>query len=371
MAKAQNIGQIIGSIYDAAVSPDQWNSVLREVSDYCGVANVALVTVDPDSNYSSVVSPRANPDSVSDYNTHWWRYDPLPALAANAPVGQYVSIMDINREAYFKSAFYNEFRRFTGYGDYGLTWTLSQEHSAIGTVVFQTSRSNDEIAEQSMRDISLVVSCVERAISLSRTLRRTETIRSAIAARCPIARGMGIVAVNAKGKVVFTDEEGDALLSKGILSKTAQGDISLGSSGADAELYQTIKTCARQGVDHPAGKEIQVCHGNGHEPFIVEILPWREPLANPFGLQATVMLLIKGAHQTRDTKIRHLRQTFGLTPAEAALALEIMQGDGRGPAAARCGISVNTARTHLMHIFEKTGAGRQAELIRILMNALD
>jgi DNA-binding CsgD family transcriptional regulator len=57
-----------------------------------------------------------------------------------------------------------------------------------------------------------------------------------------------------------------------------------------------------------------------------------------------------------------------LTPAEADFALEIVKGDGRAAAAARFGISVGTARTHLTHIFDKTGVRRQAELVRLLLS---
>ncbi|WP_346910982.1 hypothetical protein [uncultured Roseibium sp.] len=60
---------------------------------------------------------------------------------------------------------------------------------------------------------------------------------------------------------------------------------------------------------------------------------------------------------------------FGsLTCAEAVHALEMLKGDGRAAAAARYGISINTAKTHLMRIFEKTDVKRQAELIRVLMD---
>jgi DNA-binding CsgD family transcriptional regulator len=57
---------------------------------------------------------------------------------------------------------------------------------------------------------------------------------------------------------------------------------------------------------------------------------------------------------------------FALTPAEADLAVEIAKGDGRQAAARRLGISVGTVRSHLMRIFDKTGARRQAELVRLL-----
>lgn len=49
----------------------------------------------------------------------------------------------------------------------------------------------------------------------------------------------------------------------------------------------------------------------------------------------------------------------------------MLQGDGRNAAAARCGISINAARTHLMRIFEKTGVNRQAELIKVLLDPTD
>jgi DNA-binding CsgD family transcriptional regulator len=37
-------------------------------------------------------------------------------------------------------------------------------------------------------------------------------------------------------------------------------------------------------------------------------------------------------------------------------------------AAARANITIGTARTHLEHIFEKTGVRRQAELVRLLLS---
>jgi len=66
-------------------------------------------------------------------------------------------------------------------------------------------------------------------------------------------------------------------------------------------------------------------------------------------------------------KCENLRADFGLTPAEAALALEISKADGLGAAANRLGVSLATAHTQLAHIFDKTGARRQAQLVRLLL----
>ena len=62
-----------------------------------------------------------------------------------------------------------------------------------------------------------------------------------------------------------------------------------------------------------------------------------------------------------------LRQHIGLTPAEVRFTREILKGDGLQAAADRLGISVTTARTHLVHVFGKTGARRQAELVRLIL----
>ena len=62
-----------------------------------------------------------------------------------------------------------------------------------------------------------------------------------------------------------------------------------------------------------------------------------------------------------------LKHHFGLTSAEAAMAREVGSGAAVKECARRLGILYTTARTHLQHIFEKTGTRRQAELVRLLL----
>jgi|SRR5262245_39284384 len=65
-----------------------------------------------------------------------------------------------------------------------------------------------------------------------------------------------------------------------------------------------------------------------------------------------------------------LRCRFGLTPAEARLALQLVAGEALRPAAVKLGISYETARTELKNIFNKTGTCRQAELVIVIVTAL-
>ena len=65
-----------------------------------------------------------------------------------------------------------------------------------------------------------------------------------------------------------------------------------------------------------------------------------------------------------------LRCHFGLTPAEARLALHLVAGETLRSAALKLRITYETARTHLKNIFSKTGTCRQAELVVVIATAL-
>jgi DNA-binding CsgD family transcriptional regulator len=65
-----------------------------------------------------------------------------------------------------------------------------------------------------------------------------------------------------------------------------------------------------------------------------------------------------------------LRCHFGLTPAEARLAFQLVAGETLRAAAVKLSITYETARTELKNIFNKTGICRQAELVIVIVTAL-
>ena len=62
-----------------------------------------------------------------------------------------------------------------------------------------------------------------------------------------------------------------------------------------------------------------------------------------------------------------LRAAWGLTPAEAALTIELLESDSLQAAAEKLSISRNTVKTQLASIFQKAGVRRQSELSRKLV----
>lgn len=62
-----------------------------------------------------------------------------------------------------------------------------------------------------------------------------------------------------------------------------------------------------------------------------------------------------------------LRERFRLTAQEARVALLIAEGHVAKEVAVILGVTVFTVRAHLRNIFAKIGVGRQAALVRVVL----
>ena len=79
--------------------------------------------------------------------------------------------------------------------------------------------------------------------------------------------------------------------------------------------------------------------------------------------ESHVILYLFDASLDRQVSRDVLTRLYGLTQTEARLVQLLVGGSTLDGAAEILEISVNTARTHLKHVFQKTGINRQAELV--------
>jgi len=67
---------------------------------------------------------------------------------------------------------------------------------------------------------------------------------------------------------------------------------------------------------------------------------------------------------------KKLRDSYGLTPSEVRLALAFLSEASIRAAAARVGITNETARQYIKRIYQKTGTRSQAQLMKLLLTTL-
>jgi DNA-binding CsgD family transcriptional regulator len=150
----------------------------------------------------------------------------------------------------------------------------------------------------------------------------------------------------------------------------------LGRDGLRAEtpgetrlLRRSIADCAEPRDElGGTGRRVRLSREN-RAPLTVLVIPHRAGLTWIDVVRPRAVLFITDPEEAAVVRREGLCHDFGLTPAEAGFTREVLKADGLQAAADRLGISLTTARTHLAHVFDKTGTRRQAELVRLILQS--
>lgn len=140
-----------------------------------------------------------------------------------------------------------------------------------------------------------------------------------------------------------------------------------GTCADTTALHRLIAGCTSGAAD--AGGSIALSRTAGSAPLFLVVAPVRAAGNGVSSRQPVALVFVTDPERAVPVSARQLRDGFGLTPAEAAVALELIAGDGLRAVANRLGISLGTVRTHLSQVFAKTGTRRQAELVRLIFTS--
>lgn len=184
--------------------------------------------------------------------------------------------------------------------------------------------------------------------------------------------GLGIAILGESGEVLKTNRCADLQLQSDKGIRLAGGRLHCERPLDERKLLNAIRMAQEHRFYPPKG-------GSGS---VVSIRPressWLSVLVRPIppgrfaggpGAPA-VALLIRSPDQEKDVPLKVIRDLFGLTPTEAAIALEIANGVTMDEAAEELNVMRNTIRTHMRSIFAKVGVRRQTALVRVILNSV-
>jgi DNA-binding CsgD family transcriptional regulator len=180
-----------------------------------------------------------------------------------------------------------------------------------------------------------------------------------------------LAALDAQGSVTHVTRRAQALLAERDGLDLAARGLSARQPAAQRRIEAMIAGALRRrdGTPDAPAPTVLVPRPSCRPSYVVQAmaLPARRGGGTGTGTGACAVLVtildpVRGPRPRREA----VRAVFGLTPAEAEVALRIFDGGGLAQAARETGIAVSTLRTHLLHVFEKTGVHRQADLVRLL-----
>jgi DNA-binding CsgD family transcriptional regulator len=375
MSGGKELSALIDLIYEAVLDNDLWPSVLIKLADAAGAAQVAMTSMDRRANIVSTIAPRLDPDLVASYKEYWAFRDPVFGRAILRPQGE-INTLDglMPREEFAATPVFNEWWRPAEYSlaTAGTNLVVEDQFSAL--VSISNAPGKISLTNEQLGLFEAVVRHLGRAVRINHQLWKLELANLAATERIEMLPE-GAMLADASGRVVLANTVAKAMLDARDGIFLCDGRLAV--SGSPDALQTLVASCAGRsvGIGGPGG-ELKVPRDLPRSPLHVTVAPLRSDTRLPdvpwigFGSPVAIVTV---TDRDRDRRRRqmNLRRRFDLTFTEAALAAEILKGDGRKAAARRCGISDATAKTHLTNIFEKTGTHRQAELVRCLLGAAE
>ena len=179
----------------------------------------------------------------------------------------------------------------------------------------------------------------------------------------------GMILVSADGRVIHANAAAEAIFRQCDGLGAAGGMLHAAHPVESARLQRLVREAAAAfNREVPAaGGALALSRPSGKPPWQVIV----SPLAprNPLGVgprNSAALVMVTDLEAQADAPENTLRALYGLTQAEARVALALAGGDSPAEVAGRLRIAEGTVRTHIRHLHEKLAVRSQAQLMRRL-----
>jgi DNA-binding CsgD family transcriptional regulator len=359
---------LVADIYDAALDPPVWRKVLKGVCEFVRGGPTAGLF------WQDIARRTGNSYFVWGGDPHfgqlyWDKYiklNPFMPTDAYVPVGEIFSGTDIVPVAQLiETPFYKEWMCPQGWGD---LLSVNLDKSATSRAVFSVARrARDGLVDEEMRRrMRLLVPHVRRSAMIGRLIDLNRIEAAALADTLDGLQA-GMFLVDAAGRLVHANASGRVMLNEGNVLH-ANGKLVARDAQAD-ETLRGVFSAAGSGDTALGGKEIAVhLTARDGQQFVTHVLPLTSGARRQAGSSyaAVAAVFVQRAGRTAALPLEEFAREYRLTPGELRVLIAIFDIGGAPEAAAALNLSTATVRTHLRHVFEKTGVRRQADLVKLI-----
>jgi DNA-binding CsgD family transcriptional regulator/PAS domain-containing protein len=331
-----------------------------------GDVGAVLIYGRDDGRFGIIHSPSLE-GCTAEYAAHWSHRD-IRALRARER-GYFLArdvITDrdvVTAEEMCTDPFYRDF--LTRYGlRYFAAAVVSPDPRVEVALSIQRVPERAPYTEAELKVIGELGTHVENALRLGIRLMDAELVGAGLGAALTRI-GMGVFALDSRGRVVFANPAAQALQGDGL--DVVDGRLVAGcpaqSGPVEAEIARVIEGCPSV-TPHP----IVIGRPQSGRRLALYVMPIpRSPRpAEVFLAHAHAVVLVINPDFEGPPDPSLVRDLLGLTLGEARVAALIGSGLPPKEAAEQLGVSVETARTVLKRVFEKVGVSRQSELAALM-----
>jgi len=363
------LSALIGAIYQGPLDTVPWSGALVMLRDIMR-ANWATLILRPASADQPALVLRAGSQGPEVYHAAYSQFemfsmDPFVGL----PVDRVVTIDEMIDTSWMSGEFYETFLAPNDIR-YIMGADMVTEGGADCRLRVTRPRDAVDFSAQDKALCQILLPHVRRAVTLHSRIERIETERLMYSTTMDRML-VGTVIFDEKGAIMRTNRIADEVLAEKDGIRISQGRLHAEFPAEDRELQRLIKAAlAQPGAAPVVPQPMSVTRVSGRASLGVLVRPvppgeWPDDRHRP-----TAVAFIRDPGRKSQLSLEMVRHLFGLTGAEAALALLLANGYTLDEAAVELKIRKNTIRAHLRSIFAKTGVRRQTTLIHLLLNSV-
>ncbi|WP_342241454.1 helix-turn-helix transcriptional regulator [Inquilinus sp. OTU3971] len=377
MDRADAILEAVQRTYDAAVTPREWPGALEAITDTTrGLRGFLVVENHARGGLDMCHMARHDPLHLSRFAAAA-EAGMLPSWMVGMPVGRALRASDMETDSdYARSAFYNEVVRRNGCF-YGAVAQVESTPSFRGYITICRGQGREDYSDADVAALQMVIPHLTQALRLRRHLGDAD-LHAAQGEAVLDQLTIGVILTDAAARPVHLNRRAEAIIARADGLLVEPSGIAAARPDETRRLREAIALAAAAGAATAglgaaaraaaAGARMLISRPSGRRPLVVAVIPFRtDAVECRGGRTARVAVFVSDPDRIDAPAAAVVRELFGLTAAEAEVAVEIGRGEGLQSVADRLSIAVTTARTHLAHIFDKTGTSRQAELVRLLL----
>lgn len=362
--------ETLGMLYGTAFSDGNWAGALDAIAELIG-GNGALLFVN-DAEHSelqvSAMSTRYQPADVEQYLTslvaddearwlHVLDEEPPRTIKSDADIWPDRRVYDAMPSVRFMRALHLYHRvavRPCAHGGW---------KDAL-TVLFDDRRGGIRPAES--RRLALLVPHLAHAIEMQRPFQLLSRRFGGVLAVLD-RLGIGVLIARESGEIVISNQEAERILEANDgLRRGAGSRVAVSDPAAAARLGAELHRAARAARLEAEGAStaIEVTRRAGSEPYLIDVVPFRENGEEMGAAFSGVMLVLIDPDHREMVSIRGLAQSYALTPIETLVCRMLAQGMTLRQIADTRGVSLDTVKSQSRAIYTKTRTRNRRELVR-------
>ncbi len=365
--------KVVEEIYDCALDPSRWEGTIGAIaelsrSQYCVLGVIDLENKRIELTFQVGFDKKCQ-RLGEDKNEGMNRYiGPLQLL----PVGTVATTaMLADDREFLKSRCPRESGKPQGICD-AIGFKVLETGQRISALAAHRVEPQARYGDAEVRLFTLLAPHVCRSVAISDALN-LRTIRSKNLEATLNALTCGVYLIDRQGRIVFMNSAGDRQVRTSDALRLGKSGLVPVNPVAHARLTQSIAEATADEAETPSGGIAMLAlPGEEDVGLVATILPLnrgeRRSLYGASGAAAVVFV------QDPITEARFsgqgFAQLYGLTASELRVMLVMLPGLSAHEAAETLEISEATVKTHLHHIYGKTGTSKQTELMHVFMGSV-